>query len=100
MNLHSAGSPAFRGVNGRTHTKLGDRIQRDIETRLGLLRLLLHAVVVDAVERIVGVVDGMAVEADVPLRTVAVIHSARREHHEAGPITAAYRDLLDLLRLD
>ena len=100
LDLHAAGGAALGGVDRRADAKLGDRVERDVEPRLRFLRLLLHAVVVDAVEGIVRVVDGVTVEADVALRAVAVIHRARGQQHQAGPVAAADRNFLDLLRFD
>jgi hypothetical protein len=78
LHLDASGRSALRRVDRGAHAELGDRIERDVEARLGLLRLLLHAVVVDAVERVVGIVDRVAVEADAALRAVAVVDRAGR----------------------
>ena len=100
LHLHAARGTAFRAVHRGADAELGDRIERDVQSRFGLLRLFLHAIVIDAVKRIVRVVDGVAVKADIALRAVAVIHRARRQHHEAGPVSATHGNFLDLLGFD
>ena len=100
LDLDAAGGTAFRGIDRGAHAKLGDGIERDVEARFGLLGLLLHTVVINAVEGVIGVVDGVAVEADIALRAVAVVDRARSQHHQAGPVASADRNFLDLLRLN
>ena len=93
-------APAFGGVVRGADAELGDGVQRDVEARIGLLRLLLHAAGVDAVESEVAVVERVADESDAALRAVTVIDGSRREQHQAGPVAAADGNLLDLRRLD
>ena len=99
-DLRAAGGATLSRIVGGAHAELGNGIQRDVEPGFGLLGLLLNAGIVDAVEGVIGVVDGVAVEADVPLRTVARVDGAWRQQHQAGPIAAADWNLFNLLLLD
>ncbi len=100
VDLNAAGRAAFRGVDRRADAELGDRIEGDVQPRFRLLRLLLNTVVVDAVESVVGIVDRVTIEPNAALRAVTVVNRAGRQHHQTGPVTAADRNLLDLLFFD
>ena len=100
VDLHAGGPAALGGVDRGADTELLDRIQRDGEPRLSLLRLLLDTGGVDAVKREIVVVERMAVESDVPLATTAVVDRAGREGHQRGPVPPAQRDLVNLGRFD
>ena len=64
IDLRAAGGAALGGVDARGDAEFGDRIERDVQAGLGLLRLFLDAAGVDAVEREVAVVERVAVEAN------------------------------------
>src|SRR5262249_57143938 len=88
---------ALGGIDGGADTKLRDGVESDIEPGVGFLRLFLDAAGVDAVKSKVAVVQGVAGEADGALGAVAVIDSAWRQQHQAGPVTSADRNLFNLL---
>src|SRR5437762_263726 len=48
-NLRATGGAAFGGIDSGAHAKLGDGVQRNVQARVGLLRLFLHTARVDAV---------------------------------------------------
>src|SRR5262249_2664524 len=100
LDLWSASGSAFGRVDGAAHPELGERVERDVQASLGLLRLFLDTVVVDAIEGVVRVVNGVPVEADVALGAVAEVDGARRQEHKARPIPAADRKFLDLRCFD
>ncbi len=100
VDLGAARRAALGGIDRRTDAKLGDGVECDVQPGLGLLGLLLNAVVVDAVEGVVGVIDGMPVEADTALGAVAVVDGPGSEQHQAGPVPSADGKLFDLLRFN
>ena len=100
VDLRAARGARLRRVVGGADAELVDRVQRDVEAGIGLLGLFLHAGGVDAVEGEVVVVERMSGEADVALRAVSIVDRARRQNHQAGPVAAADRDLLDLRRFN
>ncbi len=100
VDLRAARGPALGGIDSGAHAKLGDGVQRNVQARVGLLRLFLHTAGVDAVERKIAVVEGVPVEADAALRAVAVVDCPGDQGHQAGPVAPADRNLLDLGRFD
>src|SRR6202041_3745074 len=67
VDLRAARGAALRSVIGRADPKFGDGVERDVQPGIGLLRLLLDAAGIDAVESKVAVIQGMAAEADAAL---------------------------------
>src|SRR5947207_1786677 len=100
VDLRAAGGAGFGCVVRSADPKLRDGIERNIEPRIGLLGLLLHAAGINAVEREVAVVEGVAGKADAALRAIAVINGSGGEQAQAGPVAAADRNFLDLLGFD
>lgn len=56
VDLRSAGGATFRSIVRSADAELGNGIERDVQSRVGLLRLLPHAAGVDAVKSEVAVV--------------------------------------------
>ena len=73
VDLCATGRSAFGRVIGGADAELGDRIERNVESGVGPLGLLLHAAGVDAVEGEVAVIQRMAGETDLALAAVCVV---------------------------
>src|ERR1035437_4045177 len=97
VDLCAARSAAFCGVHGGTDAEFGDRLQGDVQVRVGFLCLLLDATGVNAIEGIVFVIQRPAIEPDVVLIAGSGVNGARRQCHQASPVAAVERDFLDLL---
>jgi len=67
VDLRATRRAAFGCVRGGTYAEFGDRLQRDVQVRIGFLRLLLDAAGVNAIEGIVFVIQRPAIESDVVL---------------------------------
>src|SRR6267142_1306945 len=96
VHLPAAGRPALRGVDGGVHTKFRNGFQWYLQPRFGLLRLLLDAAGVDAVECEVVIVARPAVEPDIALGTSAGVDRSRGQHHEGRKGAPVERNLTDL----
>ncbi len=70
-DLRAAGGSGLGGVVRSADAKFGDGVERDVQPRVRLLRLFLHAAGIDAVEHEVAVVERVAVELDGALPAVA-----------------------------
>ena len=101
VHLRAARGAAFGGVHGGTDAEFGDRLERNVQVRVGLLRLLLDAAGINTIERIVFVIERPAIESNGVLLIGGVgVNCARRQRHQSSPVAAVKRDLLDLLGLD
>src|SRR5262249_7278884 len=100
VDLRAARVAAFRCVVGRADAKFGHGVERDIETGVSLLGLLLNSAGIDTIKGEVTVIERVSGKADAALGPIAVIDRSRSEQHQAGPVSPADRDLFDLRRLD
>src|SRR5262249_51784473 len=82
IDLSASSGTAFRSVDGGVYTELGDRFQRDLQSRFRFLWLFLDAAGINAIEREVVVVSGTAVEADIAFRTTSSIDGTRSHQHQ------------------
>ena len=100
VHLPAPGRPALRGVDGGVHAKFRNGFQWYLQPSFGLLRLLLNAAGVDAVECEVVIVARPAVEPDVALGTSTGVDRSRGQHHESRKRAPVERNLTDLRRID
>ena len=95
-----AAVPDSAEVQRRADAELRDRLAADDEPRIAVLARILDASRVDAVERPVVVVAGPADEPRAQVRALAGVDRAGREQHQASPVAAGERQLLQVARLD
>src|SRR5262249_40127759 len=100
VNLRAAGRTSFSCIDVSANAKLGNRVERNVEARVGFLRLFLNAAGVDAIESEVTVIERVTREADCPLGAISIVNRAGHKQHQAGPVSPADGYAFDLILIN